>query len=135
MVQATNLKIQNGLLVSWQSVTNFESLTDGLSNTMLIGEKCVLTSKVGVSTPDAAAYEGVAPPRNVARCGGPGFPLAHSSVTAVEDERSFGSCHPQRCQFVMGDGHVVALSTSIDPAILRLLVVRNDGQAIPGTYE
>jgi prepilin-type N-terminal cleavage/methylation domain-containing protein len=131
MVQAIDLKIQNGLLVNWQAVTTFQSLSDGLSNTLLLGEKCVLTSKIGASTPDAAAYEGIDPPRNVARCGGPGFPLASSSITAVEDERTFGGCHPRRCQFVLGDGHVIGLSTDIDPAILRLLVVRDDGEVIP----
>jgi hypothetical protein len=49
----------------------------------------------------------------------------------IDPERVFGSYHPGICQFVMGDGSVRSLSVNLAPEILRLLVVRNDGQPIP----
>jgi hypothetical protein len=122
------------LLTSWKSRTSLASLVDGSSNTILVGEKYVLITKWGHCSPDAAAYNASNPPRSYARVGGPTFPLAalaKAGEPVQEDERSFGSYHPGICQFVFGDGSVHALSDSLDPVILRLLCVRNDGQPIP----
>jgi prepilin-type N-terminal cleavage/methylation domain-containing protein len=130
-----------GNLVSWQSRTNFGSITDGLSHTIFLGEKHVIPPKFGISTVDNAAYHGGhGPPRNIARVGGPEFPIAPDYHTVVgtpegdEDERVFGSCHPGICQFVFGDGSVRPVPVGISPAILRLLTVRNDGQATPDDF-
>jgi hypothetical protein len=107
---------------------------DGSSNTILVGEKYVRIDKWGHCSADAAAYNASNPPRSYARVGGPSFPLAglaKSGQPVQEDERVFGSYHPEVCQFVFGDGSVHALSITIDPITLRLLCVRNDGQPIP----
>jgi prepilin-type N-terminal cleavage/methylation domain-containing protein len=124
------------IVLSWHSRTNFASITDGLSNTFLVGEKHVTPTKFGTAPADHAAYHAWDVPRNIGRCGGPGFPISPNPLGMVtEDERVFGSCHPGVCQFVFGDGSVRAIQKSIPPAVLRLLVVRNDGQPIPdGSY-
>jgi len=54
-----------------------------------------------------------------------------SSTQRCRAERTFGSYHPGICQFVLGDGSVRPIATNLSPEILRLLVVRNDGQPIP----
>jgi hypothetical protein len=108
------------------------SLTDGTSHTILVGEKHVRRSALGRALGDFAAYNGGRDaPRNVARCGGPGFAIARDALGNAEPERVFGSYHPGICQFVMADGSVRPLSVDLAPAILRLLVVRNDGQPVP----
>lgn len=125
-------KVVHGTVTAWRSRTNLSSLSDGTSNTILVGEKHVRQSKFGQAAGDFAAYNGGRDvPRNVARCGGPGFPIAKDPLSDLEPERVFGSYHPGICQFVMGDGSVRALAVSLAPEILRLLVVRNDGQPVP----
>jgi hypothetical protein len=52
-------------------------------------------------------------------------PLANSS---------FGGPHTGVCQFVLCDGGVKALRTSVDLQTLTYLVGRNDGQVITGDY-
>jgi prepilin-type N-terminal cleavage/methylation domain-containing protein len=123
-------------VVSWRSRTSLNSLTDGTSNTILVGEKHVDPDVYGQGIADFAAYHGgITYPCNVARVGGPGFPLAQDAFTrAPNGERVFGSYHPGIVQFVMGDGSVRGLPTSIDPQTLRLLIVRNDGEPIPDNF-
>ncbi|HLJ94721.1 MAG TPA: DUF1559 domain-containing protein [Gemmataceae bacterium] len=124
--------VVKGVVTKWRSRTSLGSLTDGTSNTILVGEKHVRPSALGLASGDFAAYNGGPDvPRNVARCGGPGFPLAKDPQSETEPERTFGSYHPGICQFVMGDGSVRSIAVEIAPPVLRLLVVRNDGQPIP----
>jgi prepilin-type N-terminal cleavage/methylation domain-containing protein len=126
-------KLVRGVVTTWRSRTSLMSLSDGTSNTILVGEKDVRPSSFGQALGDFAAYNGGRDvPRNVARCGGPGFPIATDPLSNVEPERTFGSYHPGICQFVMGDGSVRSLGVDLSPDILRLLVVRNDGLPIPG---
>jgi type II secretory pathway pseudopilin PulG len=130
----------NHTITSWRSMTRFGSISDGLSNTILAGEKFVRLAGLGRSPQDSAAFNGGCnPPRNIARVGGPrlsgtqpDFPIAYRSKGAVtENERVFGSYHPEICQFVYCDGSVHALKQATDMTTLRLLIVRNDGQTIP----
>jgi prepilin-type processing-associated H-X9-DG protein len=104
-------------------------ITDGLSNTLLIGEKHVPPFAIGNAPLDCGIYDGHNPMCNT-RGAGPLYPLA--AATQTDDGWKFGSAHPSLCQFVFCDGSVHALVTTIDPATLGLLAQRNDGQPIPG---
>jgi hypothetical protein len=106
----------------------FAEITDGMSNTLLIGEKHVPKEKIGVSPWDCGIYDGRNPVCNT-RAAGALFPIAFS-----DDDLGwrFGSHHPALCQFVFADGSVHALFTTIDPVILGLLALRDDNQPIPG---
>ena len=103
------------------------AITDGTSNTFLIGEKHVPIGKFGRGNWDCCTYNG----GNYlcsARSAGLSYPLAQS----VNDTGwKFGSYHPGLCLFVYADGSVHALNSSLDPRILELLSSINDGQAIP----
>src|SRR4029077_17030909 len=69
--------VVKGIVTKWRSRTSLSSLTDGTSNTFLEGEKHVRTTTFGQSSGDFADNNGGPDvPRNAARCGGPGFPLA-----------------------------------------------------------
>jgi prepilin-type N-terminal cleavage/methylation domain-containing protein/prepilin-type processing-associated H-X9-DG protein len=128
-------QLVNGLCQSSQSRTSLAAITDGASNTLLIGDKHVPLGKFGQSgnglTGDGSIYNGDYA-RNFCRLGGPGFPLAQGPFDLSANwSGRFGSYHPGVCQFVFVDGHVTMLANSIEVNILRLLAVRNDGQPIP----
>lgn len=106
---------------------NFASFLDGLSNTLLVGEKHVPLGNFGVGWWDCSTYNGdyyVCSSRGA----GPSYPLAR---TPDELGWKFGSYHPQICQFCFADGRVQPLVVTIDPYTLGLLAQRADGQVIP----
>lgn len=118
----------------------FLSLTDGTSNTLLVGEKHVALNGLGKfdavtgaeqdfsiysSQPGKWAYV-------TGRKAGSSFPLALGSTTPYANQ--FGSWHTGGVQFVFGDGSVRPLKPSIAGSTLALLAGRADGMAIP-TYD
>jgi hypothetical protein len=105
----------------------FADIKDGLSATLLVGEKHVPRGSEGIHPWDCGLYDGHNPVCNT-RAAGPGFPIA---VSADDPGWKFGSHHPGVCQFVFCDGSVHTLVKSIDPFVLGLLAQRNDGRAIP----
>jgi prepilin-type N-terminal cleavage/methylation domain-containing protein len=119
----------------WTSKTRWASIEDGLSNTLLVGEKHVPLVKSGPSAlgqeqyGDGCIYNGDPENQNAARAAGKGTPLAISPKVAYN--RQFGSYHPDICQFVMCDGSVRALPLSISELVLSRLSNRHDGQPIP----
>jgi prepilin-type N-terminal cleavage/methylation domain-containing protein len=121
----------NGAFISrWaaKDPRNFASITDGLSNTIFVGEKHVPLTKFGVgqgSSGDGSIYNG-----------NRGSALRAASASLARsptepDQGNFGSYHPGVCQFVLGDGSVRAVQNSIPLSTLKLLVNIHDGQPIP----
>jgi len=117
---------QNGAFRAVKGV-RFAEITDGLSNTLLVGEKHVPRGSETLHPWDCGLYDGHNPVCNT-RAAGPAFPLASQRDDAGW---KFGSHHPHLCQFVFCDGSVHALRTSIDRLTLGLLAQRNDDQVIP----
>lgn len=115
-------------LIRWESRTAFASLTDGTSNTILVGEKHVRPSRQGISPEDGALYNGDHP-GNFSRCGGPGYPLARFPTDTYRN--NFGSYHRGVCNFVLGDGSTRSVSIQISTDTLGRLTHRSDGQPIP----
>jgi type II secretory pathway pseudopilin PulG len=112
---------------------SFADITDGLSNTLFVGERHVLVGKFGTEAGyDTSIYDA----DKVSYCcgrrgGGTSYGLARSPDDTDATSYSFGSYHPDICQFVLGDGSVRALSVMINTTTLRWLCVRNDGNIIP----
>ena len=118
-------------ITSWSSRTRFASITDGLSNTLFVGEKHVPLGKFGrEDNGDGSIYNGDPLNENAARPAGERYPLARFPDEPYKI--NFGSYHAGICQFALGDGSVRPLPTSISGQILRVLAVRDDGEAIPG---
>jgi prepilin-type N-terminal cleavage/methylation domain-containing protein len=106
---------------------SFNQITDGLSNTILVGEKHAQRGKFGTRELDCSLYNGDYWQCST-RSAGPNYRLATSpNDSAVV----FGSYHPGICQFVLGDGSARPISVSTSPAILALLANIADGQPIP----
>jgi prepilin-type N-terminal cleavage/methylation domain-containing protein len=102
-------------------------ITDGTSNTILIGEKHVPLEYWGQGGWDCSTYDGDSPQCS-SRSGGVGLPIALS----LRDPRwLYGSAHPTVCNFVFVDGSVHSLSKTLPPNILGLLTNISDGQILP----
>src|SRR5262245_32497047 len=105
----------------------FANFTDGLSNTLLVGEKHVPLDKHGVGWWDCSLYNGDYH-RCSTRAAGRLYPL---TTNPRDPGWKFGSMHLQVVQFCFADGSVHALPEGIDPYTLELLGMRDDGQVIP----
>jgi prepilin-type N-terminal cleavage/methylation domain-containing protein len=120
-------------IASWTALSRFRDITDGLSSTLLIGEKHVLQGQFGqAAMGDNSIYNGD-DIRTIVRVAGrqtPGpidRPLAASPTDSFRADERFGSYHPGLCQFVLCDGSVQAIRVSVSIDTLTLLAVKNDG--------
>ena len=127
----------------WEPQRTFRHIEDGLSNTLMVGEKHVDPGHMGdAAYGDASFYNGDTHNRGD-RMAGPGFPIVRR---ATDDSRlpitrpywetvlphSFGSAHNGGiCHFALCDGSVRAVDPSINSSILGYLANINDGQVIP----
>jgi prepilin-type N-terminal cleavage/methylation domain-containing protein/prepilin-type processing-associated H-X9-DG protein len=109
----------------WESRTNFASVTDGLSNTIFLGEKHIQLGKFGEVNGDKTIWNGDSVDV-FSRAGGPGLGIV-GTLTSTTNQR-FGSYHPGVCNFLFGDGVVRCMSVSTPEATLGALIVRNDGK-------
>src|SRR5262249_52237286 len=104
-------------------------ITDGSSNTLLLGEKHVRPEDFGqYAADDFCIYVSLTWPTSGRRAG-TNSPLALSPLDSPAGQ--FGSAHAGVVQFAFCDGRVQTVRTSVPGTILALLAARNDGQVIP----
>ena len=117
----------------------FSHFRDGLSNTFLAGEKHILNWRFGIGSDPAVPLPAVErsadgsvfsgdDPHDSNRAAGVSYLL--SSGPKAAGSLSFGSYHPIICGFIMADGSVRSISTSIDATNLGRFANRRDGEAI-----
>jgi hypothetical protein len=123
----------------WQSLTKFDDVTDGLTNTLLFGEKHVPVEEFGqAEAGDNSIYNGD-DIRTIVRVAGRQTrgaidrPPAVSPTDSYRREERFGSYHAGVCQFVLCDGSVRAIQNAINLDTLTRLTERNDGLPV-GDY-
>lgn len=119
-------------------------ITDGASNTYLIGEKYLdpnnftngadpgdnETAMTGFSD-DTFRYGGVSPPTSPQTGAPPMHDTAGSASTSTNGTATiWGSIHPSMVHFVFCDGSVHDISFSINPETHRRLSNRADGQQV-----
>ena len=104
-------------------------IRDGISNTIIVGEKHVRPSRFGIAHEDGAIYNGDHP-GCFSRRGGPGSPLARFPTDNYST--NFGSYHEGVCNFVFADGHTEAIQVNIATDILGRLTNRKDSETVSG---
>jgi len=131
---------------------------DGLSNQIVIGEKHVPTSRLGISQYDAAPLRGniadhtyvssgrwaagaarniyctnpkLCSPRDFSESGPTVTPVQPTNALPTSGSYGFGSWHPGVCMFLIGDGSVRSFSNTTSPeGVLRPLADVADGQPV-----
>ena len=108
----------------FQSRTRFAEITDGLSNTVVIGER---STKLGNSL-----WAGVVQGANaaMARVVGVGDHTPNDSHHHFDD---FTSYHPGGVHFLFGDGSIQRINDQIDIAVYQSLCTRGGGES-PGNF-
>jgi prepilin-type N-terminal cleavage/methylation domain-containing protein/prepilin-type processing-associated H-X9-DG protein len=125
------------------SRTRIADVTDGLSHTMLVGEKSAdrtLATWVGVvpgarwrSANDEAAYGGV--PSNIAAAMALGHACRqHPPSAAAGVAEDFSAPHPNGVNFLFGDGSVRAVRTTIDMRVYPFTATIADGLTVTADF-
>ncbi|MGL6193524.1 MAG: DUF1559 domain-containing protein, partial [Thermoguttaceae bacterium] len=135
---------------SWTVRDNFSFWSDGTSNQLLIGEKHVPANALGQTTDAGAVWDGgylvyweghigMAWGRFIGRnfavmARGPNDPRVapgkYQGNGVDWADCGFGSAHTSVCNFVLGDGSVHGITTTVSPTVLHQLACTNDGNAV-----
>lgn len=116
---------------SWDLQIAMTDVTDGTSNTIMVGESHVPNGQLNQSPANGPAYFG-RHFTHFARIAGPGVPLAHGPGDVRASPYSFGSNHAGGVQFAFVDGSVKMISTSISSKVAGHLSTRCEGLAATG---
>jgi len=138
--------IQNWPWLSNVAVS-FGSVTDGLSNTLCLGEKGMVVGQInrccngGTDGADGGVYydEGNWGEYDIGR--NIYFPMCQGTANNIAPNNGdpsaqygFGSWHPGICQFMMGDASVRTLSNTISITVQQYIGCRDDGLVPPGDF-
>jgi prepilin-type N-terminal cleavage/methylation domain-containing protein len=111
----------------------FKNISDGLSKTLMVGEKYVPDGAFGLQSAGDNSIYNPDYVKSHGRYGGPGYRLA-SPPDAVNSPsqitHQFGSWHPQICQFVWCDARVEPVRNTVDSIVLAYLCNRADGHDV-----
>lgn len=117
----------------WRSEIAPSQITDGLSNTYLLGEKNMASDRYNsYSNPGDAQCMFNGHHNNNARYAGPAFPLVRDTPGSLS-ERNFGGPHAAGCQFVFCDGSVRLISFTISADVHGQLASRRGGEVVDFT--
>ena len=105
----------------------FADITDGLSNTLIVGERC---SKLAPSTWVGVVTGGQ---HGVARVAGVASYPPNSEESATAYFHNFSSFHPAGTNFLAGDGSVKLIAETIEEETYHALTTRSGGDIV-GEY-
>ena len=121
-------------ITSWKSQTTFASVTNGTSNTVMIGEKFITKASLNGQDEDRSIYNSQfsGPYRRLLGAKGAYTFTLVSDANATEESSpgckwSFGGPHPGVCNFVWADGSVRSLSVDMSAEELQKVGQRGDG--------
>ena len=127
----------NWRYLGWKIHRKFRDVEDGLSNSLMIGEKHVHPDHYGESAYGDNSYLNGDSIHNYSRLAGPNIPL----ITLDQEyefpqsvlQNAFGSSHDDIVHFAFGDGSARALKTSVNSQVLGYLMTIADGVVIEQT--
>lgn len=131
---------RNGAI--WRPRTGFKDVTDGTSNTIVVGEKHVLQDRMNKNGWSGGAGSGDGnlfitqqtewwECHSVRQADNPNGLGRGPRDPSADPWHMFGSWHPGVCQFLLGDGSVRAISVTVPyDTVLRRLGDRRDGTSV-----
>jgi len=124
------------------SRVNFRDITDGTSNTLLVGERAFRTGSLNVGAGNALGFSPVAGPNSALRpatavLGIPYSGINQSALGRQHQSRGFSSPHVGGAQFTLCDGSVRFISENIDYNQITIPVTGTviNGAWIDSTFE
>jgi hypothetical protein len=119
--------------ISYQrSAIRLENVTDGVSNTYMLGEKYMDASRYETGTDSGDNHNlFVGFSNDNHRWTDPELGVPMRDKHGVMNPHVFGSAHPDRFHMALLDGSVQSVSYRIDPNTHRLLGNRHDGIGVP----
>jgi len=137
----------NGVIIQINNTTTsfvrIANITDGLTNTLLMGERRINLATMDTGTDFYDNEPAVRPAgdcdtlRRTEQVGGvwtaPAFDITAPSNTNFFGGQplcQFGSSHPEGMSALLADGSVRMMTFTINPTNFRNLCVRNDGQVV-----
>lgn len=118
-------ELQNGVIYRLSRIMP-DAIRDGLSNTYLVGEKCVEAGKYSTGTAEGdqrPAFVGYSSD-NIRWAND--RPQRDKAGTSMPN--AFGSAHSAGWSVAYADGSVRTLSFDVDPEVHKLMAARNDGE-------
>ncbi|MBU4399600.1 MAG: DUF1559 domain-containing protein [Planctomycetes bacterium] len=121
-----------------------DDATDGAAHTIFVGEKLIGLHDLGWMSGTRATLRNTGTAPNQTPGDSSSLPVAAKpadddpEATQPEAEWNdlfvggFGSCHPDVCNYLFGDGRTDSITNSIDPDVLRKLGDRAGGELIEG---
>ena len=111
----------------WADRIGPKHVRDGLSNTLLLGEKHIRRQQLGLFPDDPPMYDGDVL-QSFSRIGGDGYPISGMNDDWGPDSIiMFGSWHPGGTHFARADGSVESLISATDTTLFGSLCHRADG--------
>lgn len=118
-VNATSYGPATGVFFQ-NSATQFRDITDGTSNTLMLGERSFRTNDLNVGAGNALGFSaelsGYSSRNRAITCvlGIPYYGINHNATNRVHQARGFHSRHPGGAQFALCDGSTRFISENID---------------------
>jgi hypothetical protein len=127
VIISSRARCSDGTPMDWIDRIRIKDITDGLSNTFLVGEMHVPLGQLKQPGMDAFIYNGDHV-FNSTRIGGPTAPIVEDIRNDQTGLTSWGSWHPRVCNFSLADGSIRSVSVLIDTETLGNLCNRSDSQ-------
>ena len=115
-------------VVGWGDKIRSSDVSDGLSQTLLLGEMHVSRRQLGLLPNDGPVYCG-SEVNYATRVVGPGARLALGPDDESASRYAFGSWHLDVCHFAFGDGGVRPVSVDASTTVLASMGHRKDGNS------
>jgi prepilin-type N-terminal cleavage/methylation domain-containing protein/prepilin-type processing-associated H-X9-DG protein len=114
-------------ILSRDSTVNIAGISDGTSNTLMVGEVAIKWNGKWLASDGADWVRGIGFGNGMAGCRNVQNAI-NTPYNGIFNDISFGSLHPGGAQFVMGDGSVRFVQDSVNLVLYKATASRNGGE-------